>query len=181
MDYIGIFYEVLIITFGAIALIVAVVIVKVYNKKAIQEKDNGQVLLVEEFKAKIPKLADNLGPIWLISKGNSKNPARVFRILDKIFKYSENAIILDWWTSFYIDHESWGESTYRNKANEFLELLSQCGLSCGDMVDIAPENFEALYSYTDEISAGAFVEVVMPYWIYEGRIIESGFIKTVKN
>lgn len=181
MDYVGISYEVLIITFLAIVLIVAVVIVKVYYKKAIKEKDNGQALLIKEFKTKIPKLADNFGSIWLISKGKSKNPARVFNILEKIFKYSENAIILNWWTSFYKDYESWDESTYRSKANDFLALLSQCGLSCGDMQDTAPENFEELYAYTDEIFTGAAIEVVIPYWRYEDRIIEMGFIKGLKN
>jgi len=181
MDYIAISYEVLIIAFVAIALIAAVVIVKVCHKKAIQEKDNVQGLLIKEFKIKIPKLADNFGSIWLISKGKSKDPARVFRILDKIFKYSENAIILNWWTSFCKDYESWEESTYRSKANDFLTLLSQCGLSCGDMQDTAPENFEELYAYTDEIVTGAAIEVVIPYWRYEDRIIEMGFIKGSKN
>lgn len=180
MNRVGTFNEALTIFFVAIFLIGVVITIKVYlNKK--KEKVQKQVQLIKEFKNFIPKLADNFGSIWLISKGKSKNPERVFCILGKIFKYSENAVILNWWQSFSKGYEVWNESTYREISNVFLVLLNECGLVCGDIQVKAPENYEELYTYTEDVFTGIAIEVVMPYWYYEGRIIEMGFIKVLKE
>ena len=60
-------------------------------------------------------------------------------------------------------------------------MLNECGLVCGDIQVKAPENYEELYTYTEDVFTGMAIEVVMPYWYYEGRIIEMGFIKVLKE
>ena len=155
--------------------------INLIRKKRIHEQEQKDYQqLIEAFKQKIPSLANNYSPIWLISMGKSKNPQRTFNVLDKIIKYTDNTTIINWWNKFSLGYESWDEAKYRNKSKDFLTILADCGLMCcGVEVTVAPDNFDDLFDYTEDITKGSEVEVIMPYWRYNGKIIELGYIKKV--
>lgn len=86
--------------------------------------------------------------------------------------------LIKWHNDFMKDKAMWSVSDFKEKAKSFLSIIELCGVEVVSEQDIAwNKGLSLKYNTLSSISEGELCQVVMPFWRWQGRILEKGLVK----
>lgn len=170
---------------GVIA-IVAIAGAIFYKKSSISKYDNSKEGIspqpsTEEIKKElsriIKKFYDNFGALLNIASGQTDMSENVFENLSLTIKHSDSIIIKNWWNNYIANQSEWGKDIYIIKASELLRIFKSIGINQGGAEDVViDDSVREKYAVMDNLTNGETGKVSLPYWEYNGNIVEKGVL-----
>lgn len=97
-----------------------------------------------------------------------------------IVKYGDE--VKKWFSAFAGDRKSWDEALYKSKAAALMDLFRACGITPDTTTDY---KWTAMlinrYNRMEMIADGEPCEVVVPCWMLDGRVVETGMVRAVRQ
>ncbi len=125
----------------------------------------------------VKKFYDSFGALLNVASGQTDMAENVFENLTLTIKHSDSLLIKDWWNNFIANNAEWGADIYVSKASELLEMFKSIGVNQGGIEDVViNDSIRDKYAVMDELADGEIGKVSMPYWEYNGNIVEKGIL-----
>lgn len=144
------------------------------------QKNTSCEIKVSTIKPFIKKFATSIGALWpILSDGNEDGLGKLaFDNLDLIIQSIDSSELKDEWKVFSEDRLNWDNTLYKDKASSLIDLLKNGGVEIFFENKIVWNNNSHLhYRKFSKVEIGDECQVLSPYAIYQGAIIEQGLVK----
>lgn len=141
--------------------------------------------IVEVLTKKLDSFSGNFGALL-----NIANDAHVdldyadvvFTNVTQVVDVQYGAKVKEWFSAFAKDRNSWDAKNYMKKAGELVALFIECGVTHATEINVVwGDKAAKRYNRVDMIDKGEPCEVVAPYWMLDGLVVEKGLLKSLKN
>lgn len=154
---------------------------KTGHKGGCSKNDNATKDISSEFKRIVKYFSGNMNALRDVSIKPDLSLAKVtFDNIQQIIDVQGTAEIKKWYYDFGKDRNSWEGVLYKDKAQEIMNILIECGIHLNEEKDfIWNDESLTMYNRLSQIQPGQACKIVAPYWTYNGEIFEKGLV-TVK-
>ena len=150
-----------------------------YTKKSVAPAFDPEVI-----KPYIRKLASSVGAIWQIAKNGDPNgmASILFDNLDLTITSINSPELNIRWKEFTNDRKDWTADLYRNKSEQMLQTILDCGVSIPPQTKFVwEERSELFYNAFGPVNIGNECIVLTPYSIYEELVLDKGLATKSNN
>lgn len=130
----------------------------------------------------IKKFATSIGALLpIIKDGNEDGMGKLaFDNLDLIISAINSPELKKEWDSFSKDRLNWDDAIYKDKAASFIDVLKNAGVEIVYEHKILWNDKSALrYRKFSKVEKGDECEVLSPFALYNGTVIEQGIVKKI--
>lgn len=130
----------------------------------------------------IKKFGSSIGALWQVTNvGNDGDiGTHIFNNLDLIINSIDSPELKKEWEAFVNDRSSWDDGLYKDKASGLLDVFISNGVEISNERHIVWDDKSHLrYRKFFKVENGDKCEVLSPYALYEGLVIDQGLVKKI--